>query len=334
MRIANHTPLPIQLFRNAEDGDRITAFVLCALTCHIRAGGLVVAREQRPLETDPALPYPHDAMWLNERAASVCATGFVYAAGGEAPEAEASIAVGDCVVRAVAVGPRVYCRGLAGRVVPSAPRPFRRIPMAWEQAFGGCTERPWTTHRVDGEDVMVPGHVAHFPHNPSGTGFYDSDEDAVGKPLPLLEDPDDRIGSASDWPRPRCFAPYPIEGAMRADLVLRGGTEVLRDDLVRLATRAMPALTFDALDAGTPIEIRGMRADGAALTFSMPTAPMSVTASVGGDRSAVDARLDSADIDVEAGLVRFVFRAVFAYDLVRRERRAIAVEPAGLLAAS
>lgn len=327
MRIENHTPLPIQLFRNAEDGDQITAFVLCALTCDIIGGRLEVAKEQRPLETDPRLPHPHDAMWLKERAASVCATGFVYPPGEEGVEAEASVAVGERIVRVVAIGRRVWRRGLAGRMVPTAPLPFDRVAMQWSHAFGGRFQRPWTVQRLEGEEVMVPGHESHFPDNPDGAGFYLSAEDADEKALPLLEDPEHRVARVDDWPRPRCFAPYPLEGAMRADLILRDGTEVVREELPRLASRAMPALTFDALEPGMPVWLSGMRPGGAGFGFALPAAPLSVEVSVGADRAVLSPRLDSVDIDAEAAQARFVFRAPFGYDLVRRERRAVVVAP-------
>ena len=142
-------------------------------------------------------------MWRKERAASLCVTGYVYAPGGSATEAEARVIVGERDVRVVAVGPRVWHRGIHGVMVPTSPRPFDRIPMTWAGAFGGSVRRPWTVQRIDGDAVMVPGHEAHFPDNPRGKGFYLSAEQAEDQPLPLLEDPEARVASVSDWPRPR-----------------------------------------------------------------------------------------------------------------------------------
>lgn len=328
MRVSNQTPLPVQLIRNAEDGDRISSIMLGAVTCDIEIGRLVIATEQRPIELDPDLPYPHDGIWMKERAASVCVTGFVYPpTEGPATEAEASVEVGDRLVRVVAIGPRVWRKGVGDRLSMTEPRPFSRMPMTWEHAYGGRTTRPWTTTKRDGVELIVPGGESHHPHNPDGKGFYLAADRAVDQPLPMLEDPDDRLRAIDHYPEPRCFAPYSVKGGLRAKLVTDDEGNIKRHDVPRLASRAAPALTFEDIPAGTPIRVRGMRPRGEELGFDVPPVPWAVNVAVGPDATEVEPRLDAVDVDAEAATVRFLFRATFDYDLVRYEERTVTAVP-------
>lgn len=202
--------------------------------------------------------------------------------------------------------------------------------MEWRHAFGGTVMRPWSCHRIDGDDVLLPGAPSHFPDNPHGTGFYL--EECEEGPLPLLENPDDRLRAFDHWPKPRCFAPYPLEGARRAELIVEG-ERIRRSEIGRLSTRAAPELTFDSLEAGTPIVLGGMRPKGEPLAFSLPAPPFVGRLTVGPDEATVTPHLDAVDIDAEAAQVRLVYRAPFAYDLVRRERRELLVLPDGALEA-
>jgi hypothetical protein len=158
-------------------------------------------------------------------------------------------------------------------------------------------------------------------------GFYLDGEHAIEHALPMLEDPEHRIEKVADWPEPRCFAPYPLWGGLRAQLIMKeDGTTIDRSALGRLTSRAAPRLTFDALPAGTPVRIDGMRPDGGSIAFEIPDAPIAVLAEIGPDRAEVRPILDSIHVDAERSRVRFVFRAPFAYDLVRRERREVTIE--------
>ncbi len=73
---------------------------------------------------------------------------------------------------------------------PSEPKPFARIPLRYERAFGG------------------PG----FAANPVGIGTIDG---IPGARLPNLERPDRLIRSQGEMPQPICFGPVPASWAAR-----------------------------------------------------------------------------------------------------------------------
>lgn len=325
MRFVNGTPLPAAMIPSAEQDDRVTATFLAAITYRIAGGRLTLASAQRPLLLDPKLPYPHDGM-LQKSAASVCATGFVYAPQGRAREATASLRVGDRDAAIVAYGPRVWQRALGGGLSPSAPLPFERVEMIWQNAYGGVETEPARTVQLrgedgeDGEEAFVPEHESGYPYNLEGKGFATDAARAVDRPLPQLEHPEQLIRRWDDRPEPVCFAPYPLWGGLRAAHVWRD-QRFDPSGVGKLASRAAPRTTFDAITPGTRIALSGMRPGGEALVFEAPPPPIAVDVTVGGTSERVVPTLDAIDIDAEAAEVRLLYRASVTYGLVQYEHR-------------
>lgn len=326
MRFANHTPVPAALVRNAEEGDCITALVLAALTYRLTAqGDLQLAPVQRPLELRPDKPHPHDAMLLKE-CASVCATGFVYPAKPPAPTAVARLQVGARELTIVAFGPRVWYEGASGKLTPSPPRPFERVAMTWENAYGGYVRAPAFLMTIDGEQTIVPPHIQACPYNPDGTGFYLDRDQAREQPLPQLENPAELITGYRDQPKPVCFAPCPLWSGLRSELAI-ADQKLDPAGLERLPSRAAPAMTFTDVPPGTPVVLSGMRPGGQPLQFTVPELPLDLIVVTGAGEQRSQPRLDAVDIDAEATEIRLLYRGAFTYDLVQLDIRSATLEP-------
>src|SRR5262249_28789207 len=96
-------------------------------------------------------------------------------------------------------GDRVWTRTL-GLYSISTPRPFDRMPLVWERAFGG----------VDRSAENPADHVAE-PRNPVGRGLFrhvggEPPPSMDGAPLPNLEDPTSLVERPFDRPPPACFS--------------------------------------------------------------------------------------------------------------------------------
>jgi len=134
----------------------------------------------RNLEQERSLRAASDFA-VYKRFADVTAVGHAYAPGGYGQASQATFRFGATThgfERRIAVfGQRRWERGLLG-TAPSAPEPFRRIPLVYERAFGG------------------PG----FADNPVGVGV-------AGPVLPNLEDPARLISSPTERPAPVAFGP-------------------------------------------------------------------------------------------------------------------------------
>lgn len=105
------------------------------------------------------------------------------------------IRVGPCAVDLQVFGDRVW-QHLAGfGAMPSDPAPFLRMPLVWERAYGGVAANS-TAERPSFE-----------PRNPIGCGFETDVGDAVGRPLPNIEHPRERLRGIFDRPQPMGVGP-------------------------------------------------------------------------------------------------------------------------------
>lgn len=106
----------------------------------------------------------------------------------------ARVRVGVYERHAMIFGDRYWQRGFLG-LRPSEPVPFARMPLLYEKCFGGQLAQ------ATAQDA------AAADRNPLGQGLYGSDADALGQPLPNLEDPAALIRVPQDRPLPQGFGP-------------------------------------------------------------------------------------------------------------------------------
>lgn len=128
-------------------------------------------------------------------ATDVALIGHAYPAERGATEVAVGLRVGPVQKVVRVVGDRFWVKGANGRPTMTPPRPFERIALRYECAFGG-----WDRNDPD------PNRHSFEPRNPLGIGFrlrwWDT-EQAVR--LPSLEDPQRPIKSLSDRPPPAGF---------------------------------------------------------------------------------------------------------------------------------
>jgi hypothetical protein len=136
-------------------------------------------------------------MTLVKPSTDIILIGHAYAPKGRARETAVRLRVGELDKTIWVFGDRVWLPGVLGHTV-SDPRPFDRIPLRYEFAFGGTDPDPYDTEQPDYE-----------PRNPIGRGLVPrrSRLPTDGIPLPNLEDPDHLIQTPGDRPVPACFAP-------------------------------------------------------------------------------------------------------------------------------
>ncbi len=320
MLLINRTPLHVAIVPNADNDDGIVALLVVAATFDIGPDRLRFSEEQRPLLLAPDAPLIGDG-FLTKAGTSVCATGFVYAAGGSAVRADATLFVGDEQRSVAAIGPRTWREISGAGLIPTSPQPFDRIAMTWENAYGGAVLQPTRLHKMPGgEESILPEHPEAFGENTDGKGFYTEAGGAVDAPLPELEDPARLIEKWDDRPDPVCFAPYPMHGGLRARFVVQDAVVDFKRHPYVLS-RAAPFTTFGEIAFGTRVALTGMRPGGKLLAFEVPPPPVVAEVLVGPRHRRLDLYVDSIDIDAEAAQVRVVYRALFSYPLVRYEQR-------------
>jgi hypothetical protein len=139
-----------------------------------------------------SLKYEPEAT-LVKPATDVVLIGHAYPARPNDAETIVGLRVGPIRKLVQVFGARCWVKR-ASTIVMSRPRPFEKIPLRWEYAFGG-----W--------DRSAPEAGKHRcePRNPVGSGFRVAWNDEPYVALPHLEHPNHRIKSFTDRPPPVGF---------------------------------------------------------------------------------------------------------------------------------
>jgi hypothetical protein len=156
-----------------------------------------------------SLRYDSDLI-LTKLGTDVIVNGSAYApAGRPATQVDVSLAVGSRKKTLRVFGDRIWERSVFGPAI-GKPRPFVKMPIVYERAFGG-----WDRNAPDGKPHDCE------PRNPVGVGFATHPRHVIGMPLPNVEDPRSLIKRWKDRPAPAGFGPIPPHWLPRRNL---GGT--------------------------------------------------------------------------------------------------------------
>ena len=219
-------------------------------------------------------------------------------------------------------GDRQWYSGATG-VQPGRPRPFVRMPLVYERAFGGA---------MDGAGA---GAGAFEPRNPVGVGFWAGRpaSGAVGRPVPNLEDPRQLLQAPGDRPPPACFAPVAPSWQPRAGFAgtydrqwQRTRSPLLPADFdARFFNVAPPELTFPGhLQGGEPVQVSGVSPDGL-LSFHLPVCRLVATVALGRDLQRPPLSLEKVHIQPGEGRLCLLWRAALPCDKQAMKVRAVHV---------
>lgn len=182
-------------------------------------------------------------------------------------EIAVSFQVGRMRKRLRVVGDRFWERNMF-KLYPSEPKPFVKMPLMFEKAFGGSDH----TH----EDPQYHGTEMR---NPVGVGFFKNPESKLveGTPLPNLEDAERLIHKHTDHPNPVGFGTLGRNWQPRIEYAgtyddgwLKDKFPFLPDDFDTRYFQAAPAdQQLDYLQGGEEVACTNMTPDGL-LKFTIP----------------------------------------------------------------
>ncbi|MEZ4297416.1 MAG: DUF2169 domain-containing protein [Polyangiaceae bacterium] len=228
-------------------------------------------------------------------------------APGEKPAERVDVAlvIPDRLQKTVAVfGDRVWTQGI-GTLTPQSPRPFVRMPLVYERAFGGAEP---------GDAPVRP----FEPRNPVGRGFFEKESQALGQPLPNLEDPRDLLRTPRDRPRPMAFGPIARSWQPRLGYAGTYDQKWL-DDIAPAWPKDLDPRFFHNvppdqvvtphLRGGEAIGISGVHPAGQ-IHFALPSHRLSVKTVLHAQVTWQSPELDAVIIEPDAGAFTVIWRAV------------------------
>lgn len=230
---------------------------------------------------------------------------------GPANRAHFELQVGDLRYNMAVFGNRHWVRR-GEQLVASEPEPFESIPLTWENAYGG---------KCPVETGDMPYH-----YNPTGRGFYLSEETAENGLLPNIEDPENMVTSWQDQPKPCGVAPLSRESSIRimnsAEFDDEASPPTLKVIKPSYYNNANPDLILAELPpVGTLIRATGVRPGGGDFSFALPGGTFHNYVQLA-DRSFVfPAHLESIVLLTEVEQVMLGFRCCFRYPFRPLERR-------------
>jgi hypothetical protein len=310
MELVNHTRYPAGLARMVYGEDRIAASVLVRVTYDIKDGTLVPSEEQPWIVSNAPWESPQGMMdgdqIFYKEGVDVFLYGSAVPEGGRSTtQMDVEIRIGSAFQRRVRVfGPRVWRRGLAG-LVPTAPLPFSEMPLALKHAFGG--KDVW-------DGLEIP-----WQENPEGRGFYLTEDSAVDRPLPCVEEVDQLITKWDDRPAPAGLVHYPPTSPLRAKngLVVVGQTAKLSP---RFFNMAFPPMIADHARAGDAIRVTGISRDRQTL-LALPEHAMRLRLRFGSETHDLSLGIDQIGIEFGRARVFLSYRYPFRYVLHEMQER-------------
>src|SRR5262249_55095248 len=154
-------------------------------------------------------------------------------------------------------------------------------------------------------------------HNPGGKGYYIEEANAVDKPLPNIEDPNQRIQNWNDQPEPVGVGLTPQGFGPRLQRSVRFDpkTGQMLEIKPTFFNAAFPALIAPRVAAGDRVRVMGMRADGP-IEFVLPPCSLRVQLRFGDQWIEREPAIDQVGIEADSQRVFLSYRYPFRYKMV------------------
>lgn len=299
MKLVNTTPVPADAYVVKGMRNEYRGLLVGAMgTFTVSETGDVALDQESPLpvrRVDDALPLgllPPALVPKLDAGFEVMVLGRAHSPTGEpVREVPVRLEVGSEVRRLVISGDRIWeGRGPHARIGPAEP--FTAMALDWTRAFGGTAEvgidEGAAVDVADGRNAAGRG-FDHFAQAKSLAGAfgcppgYPTCPDT--RPLPNIEDPDNRVSAWDDAPLPACWAPLPAANGLLAERASRYfGEDVMAGeseeelepeelaDAPIAHERAHPDWVIETPPERALVRLTGMCPGGAEMVFRLPRA--------------------------------------------------------------
>ena len=316
MHVVNRTPCQIMAVPMVAQDESNYLVVVVKATFKINAArrSVSLSKEQREISTsdrhwgDPAstsVKYPSDVSFLKP-ATDIGLVGHAYASGKLADSVLVSLKVGALEKNLVVFGDRYWDTSPVGASI-SSPEKFERIPLVYENAYGGSY--------LDDVDKILKAE----PANPVGKGLYSSltDEQPAQYLLPNIEAPGKLITERSDKPPPWCCGFIPQGWLPRKRFIgtydeawMKNRNPLLPKDFdTRAFLSASDGMVANGhLQGGEPVELLNVSSEGP-LRFNLPHPRFDLETMICEQRASQSLQMDTVIFEPDDGLFSITWTA-------------------------
>lgn len=320
LEIKNKTPFSAVLAPSLDKHGHSYAVVIIKGTfnIHQQAGALVIADEQEPPQQGDvfygeagksSVKYESDIAPI-KKAPDIVLNGFAYAPVGRlVAMMDTSLQIGRHKKTVRVIGDRVWQKDNL-QWQPTSPKKFERMPLIYENAFGG------RVHAQGNSSVLE-----YCAQNPLGKGFVGSNGEGMqnGLALPNMEDPAHLIQYWDDRPLPVGFG---FTGRSWQPRLAYAGTydEQWQQERMPLSPMdfderyyngAHPNMILPEPLAGGEEVIATNLSESGLLKFALPSYRLKATASIRGSTTATQPVMDTVIIEPDELRLRITWRAIF-----------------------
>jgi len=325
-QLINNTPFAARYVLLPNEKGIDTLYVMVKAAFNIGAVWTLCDKQHAPLSEDiywgepgqSSLKYPTD-VHQGKPSTDIAVQGSSYAPGNNPVHTqEVSAAIGHYKKTLCVFGDRCWQQG---RISP--PEPFTRMPIRYENAFGG-------QHRVHTELKSLE------PRNPVGKGYRGAREPAEmkGQPLPNIEDPTHLVRHMDDTPAPAGFgfiAPNWHPRAMYAgtydDQWLRNRAPYLPLDYQARAQNSAQNdfVCSEYLSGGEAVTLTGMHPEGD-IHFVLPQINLNGSIRLNGlPRQTLQFMMETLLIDADAMQLNMTWKAAYCCNTAFPQIRTVRV---------
>jgi len=308
MELINHTPYASKLYRTMLNEREIACSPILRVTYDVYDRAIAISKKQSwpvsfaPWETEYG-PMPNDNVF-RKNGVDIMVFGSAIARGNKPVEkVEVSVNIKNKLNhRVIVFGDRHWQKG--ERI--SRPKPFVKIPMTMDNAYGGL---------ADWDGLKVP-----YNKNLYGKGYIIEKEEMINKKLPNIEDPNNLIQKWDQRPNPTgvgvCLAP-----GLKAEKYLDFDSAKKQLNINhRIFNQAFPEMIVKQVALGDNIIVKGMSPNGVFSVY-VPQHQLSANIQIGTSKLRRNLKVDQIGLIPEANQIFITYRYPFKYTVKEMEKR-------------
>jgi hypothetical protein len=317
LQLKNHSPFSpaITLFPDEDGVDAL--YVVVKATFAIENNQVVLAEEQMPPQmedeffgapAESSIKYMSE-MHLTKPTTDVVVIGHAWAPDGKPiNQMDCSINVGSYSKTVRVFGDRYWKDDQK-----TAPEPFEKMPLIYENAFGGAITTTEQNENGETEEKTLLHEV-----NPVGIGYGEAGEKGFdGERLPNIEDPGQLVNQPGEMPPPAGFGFLAPTWKPRVDFVgtydeawQKSRAPYLPEDFDnRFFNAAAPELVCNEyLHGGEPVKLEGLSPNGS-VDFQLPMCDLSCDIKIAGVTENPDLNLETILFEPDENRFSMTWRA-------------------------